>query len=43
MYTDDVMILDAGDTIYVWIGNDASPEEKKNAYELVKVSKLTAL
>ncbi|XP_014292137.1 gelsolin, cytoplasmic isoform X1 [Halyomorpha halys] len=36
MNIDDVMILDAGDAIYVWIGNDASTEEKSNAYELVK-------
>lgn len=37
MNADDVMILDAGDAVYVWIGDDASSEEKANAYELVKV------
>lgn len=34
---DDVMILDALNTIYVWVGAKANENEKKNALETAKV------
>ena len=37
MREDDVMVLDSGDEIYVWVGQDASPDEKTKALELAKV------
>jgi gelsolin len=37
MRTDDVMILDSGDEIYVWVGDDASKEEKDKALDMAKV------
>ena len=37
MVEDDVMILDSGDEIYVWIGNDADESEKKAALKLAEV------
>lgn len=33
---DDVMILDALNTIYVWVGAKANENEKKNALETAK-------
>jgi len=33
---DDVMILDTGDEVYVWVGNGASDEEKKKSLSLVE-------
>ena len=30
---DDIMILDAYQTIYVWIGNKSNDFEKKGAYK----------
>lgn len=43
MNEDDVMVLDGGDEIYVWIGNTASPEEKQQSLEMAKVmNKLTS-
>lgn len=35
---DDVMILDSGDEVYVWIGKDASDEEKEKGLSIAKVS-----
>ena len=37
MVEDDVMILDSGFEIYVWIGEDAMAEERKQAIKLAKV------
>jgi hypothetical protein len=34
--TDDVMILDTGDEVYVWMGSGASPEEKKKSQKLAE-------
>ena len=31
---DDVMFLDSGDEIYIWVGKDATPEETGQALEL---------
>lgn len=36
---DDVMILDALNRIYVWVGNGANPSEKKNAMNTAEVGK----
>lgn len=32
------MILDSGDEVYIWIGNDASPEEKEKSFQFAKVN-----
>lgn len=37
---DDVMVLDDGDVVYVWIGSGASEEEKKQATEGAEVNYL---
>lgn len=37
MYADDIMVLDTGNEMYLWIGNDSSEDEKKNSYLLAKV------
>jgi len=36
MVEDDVMILDSGDEIYVWIGNDATENERKESLKLAE-------
>lgn len=33
---DDVMVLDSGDEVYVWIGKGASDEEKEKAWAMAK-------
>ena len=33
LISDDVMILDGGNLLYVWIGNGANAEERKHAPE----------
>ena len=38
MVEDDVMILDSGDEVYVWLGNDSDVQERKEALKLAKVS-----
>ena len=35
---DSVLILDSGDEIYIWIGNEASDSDKENSLELAKVN-----
>jgi len=34
--TDDVMILDTGDEVYVWMGSGATPDEKKKSLKLAE-------
>ena len=34
------MILDSGDEIYVWVGNEASDDEKKKGLGVAKVCKV---
>lgn len=36
LVADDVMILDSGDEIYVWVGKDSDEEERKKAMEMAK-------
>eukprot|EP00745_Piridium_sociabile_P037822 TRINITY_DN69004_c1_g2_i2.p1 TRINITY_DN69004_c1_g2~~TRINITY_DN69004_c1_g2_i2.p1 ORF type:complete len:379 (+),score=102.48 TRINITY_DN69004_c1_g2_i2:252-1388(+) len=38
--SDDVFIFDSGETIFVWIGNNASKAEKKNGIPLAHVSSI---
>ena len=38
MVEDDVMILDSGNEIYLWIGDDADENEKKESLKLAKVN-----
>ncbi len=37
LVTDDVMLLDSGAEIYIWVGDEASSEEKAKAFQLAKV------
>lgn len=34
---DDIMVLDGGDEVYVWIGNGSTEEEKEKSNEMAKV------
>jgi gelsolin len=34
---DDIMVLDAGDEVYLWIGNGSIDEEKSKSLEMVHV------
>ena len=36
LVSDDVMVLDAGDELYVWIGKDSDASEKENGQEMAK-------
>ena len=40
MVEDDVFILDTYDNIFVWIGNDARPEEKTQAMDTAVVCEM---
>ena len=35
---DSVLILDSGDEIYIWVGNEASDSDKEKSLELAKVN-----
>lgn len=37
MNQDDVMVLDAGEEIYVWIGKDSSKEEQEKSCAMAEV------
>ena len=37
LVSDDVMIVDSGAEIFVWIGDEASSEEKEKSFDLAKV------
>lgn len=39
MLDDDVMILDIGTTVYLWIGSGCNAEEKTKAMETAQVNK----
>lgn len=43
MDVDDIMILDAGDELYIWIGNGSTEEEKQKSMEMANVIKLLLL
>jgi gelsolin len=36
LVSDDVMILDSGAEIYVWVGKEADEDERKNAISMAK-------
>jgi gelsolin len=38
LVSDDVMILDSGSEIFVWIGDEASAEEKDKSVHFAKVN-----
>ena len=38
MVEDDVMILDSGDEVYVWLGNDSDEQERVESLKLAKVT-----
>ena len=42
MVEDDVMILDSGDEVYVWLGNDSDEQERVESLKLAKVTVLIA-
>lgn len=35
---DDVMVLDSGDEVYVWIGRGSDDQEKEKAFEMAEVN-----
>ncbi len=39
MFLQDVFILDTGLQVFVWVGGDASPAEKKNGFSYAQVCK----
>lgn len=41
--SEDVMMLDSGDEVYIWIGSEATNEEKEKALQLAEVSKYSQL
>ena len=36
LVSDDVMVLDAGDELYVWIGKDSDASEKESGLQMAK-------
>lgn len=36
---DDIMVLDGGDEVYVWVGNGSTDEEKKKSTDMANVRK----
>ena len=38
MVEDDVMILDSGDEVYVWLGNESDENERVESLKLAKVT-----
>lgn len=39
---DDIMVLDGGDEVYVWVGNKSTAEEKEKSIEMARVSRAFA-
>lgn len=37
---DDIMVLDGGDEVYVWVGNGSTAEEKAKSIDMAKVRKI---
>lgn len=37
---DDIMVLDGGDEVYVWVGNGSTAEEKEKSIDMAKVRKI---
>lgn len=35
---DDVMVLDSGDEVYVWVGRGSDDQEKEKAFAMAEVS-----
>lgn len=35
---DDIMILDVWDSVYIWVGNGANQQERKEAARLAQVN-----
>lgn len=40
---DDVMVLDAGEEIYIWVGKESSKEEQEKASAMAEVQILAIL
>lgn len=38
MCSDDIMILDTGNELYLWVGKEATEEEKQSSLKLAQVS-----
>ena len=36
LVSDDVMVLDAGDELYVWLGKDSDASEKEGGLQMAK-------
>ena len=35
---DDVMVLDSGDEVYIWVGQGSDDQEKEKAFTMAEVS-----